>query len=66
MCMALAAKRIAYTCSRTKKVKCPNPNSIVTMAVHQKYLGRKPEDERLSFLQWFRVYDDSGKRYRNG
>ena len=66
MFMALAAKRIAYTCSRTKKVTCPNPESIFTMAVHQKYLSRKPQDERLSFIEWLRQYDDSGKRYRSG
>lgn len=69
MLMALTAKRVAYTCSRTKKITCPDPQGVATMSSHQKYKQRKPDIEHLSFLEWLRLFDDSArstKPYKSG
>lgn len=69
MALQLTNMKIAWTCSRTKRVTPPTPDSASTHSSYQKYLKRRQDENQLSFLEWLRAYNDSPTkptRYRSG
>lgn len=69
MALQLTNMKIAWTCSRTKCVTSPTPDSASTHSSYQKYLKRRQDENQLSFLEWLRAYNDSPTkptRYHSG
>ena len=63
MWMSLGMKKMAWSQSRTKKVSAPFPGSTFPKT-HELYCKRPNTEDHLTYLQWLRLYDDKGKRYK--
>lgn len=65
MWISLSAKRLAWSQSGTKQFTA-STQSHANLKSHDKYCKRPVEENEPSSLQWLRLYDQKGKRYKSG
>lgn len=69
MWFSLFSKKVAWTCSRTKRYTVPTSNKVTDDKMANAYWKRKKNDESIPMLQWLRLVDTNGcsqKAYKQG
>lgn len=69
MWLLMSAKKIAWSCSRTKRYNVPTSETIADDKVALRYWGRPKKLEHLNFLEWLRMVDHTKvnpKQYTHG
>ena len=59
MWLSMSSKKVAWSCSRTKRYNVPTSEKLAQDKIAKKYWQRKPEHEHLNFLQWLHAFDHS-------